>query len=209
MAKRKGEQFDDDSILYDDLGNKRGSSSFYRTPEGLMYLEGLARDGYTFEDIANKIGVSKYTFRDWRNKYEDIAIALSKGREIVDYMVENALLKTALGYRTKESKVVMQLDRRTGKMVTIKKETIEKEIQPNVMACTVWLNNRCPDKWKRNRDNVVEIDDEDTSVQISVVRKRKSGDEDEWNDSIELRRNSGDDGDSAKTARNKKRSTRG
>ena len=73
--------------------------------DNLMLLECWARDGYTFQDIANRIGISISTLRAWRVQYPEIDSALKKGREIIDYKVENALLKSALGYHTKEVKV--------------------------------------------------------------------------------------------------------
>ncbi len=66
------------------------------TPEGLVCLEGWARDGLTDEDIAGKIGISRTTLYAWKNRYSDISDALKKGKEVVDYQVENALLYKAL-----------------------------------------------------------------------------------------------------------------
>lgn len=60
-------------------------------------LQGWARDGLTDEQIAHNIGISKVTIYDWKNKYADFANALKKGKEVIDYAVENALLKKALG----------------------------------------------------------------------------------------------------------------
>lgn len=137
----------------------------------LLLLECWMRDGYTYGDIANKIGVSLSTLKNWRIQYPEIEQALKNGKEITDYKVENALLKSALGYRTKESKVIMELNKRNGKMETIKKETTIKDIAPNPTSCQVWLYNRIPDKWKRNRDNIVELNEEDSNIQITISRK--------------------------------------
>ena len=56
----------------------------------LMLLECWSRDGYTFQDISNKIGISPSTLRIWKKKYPEIKDALKNGREIIDYKVENA-----------------------------------------------------------------------------------------------------------------------
>lgn len=64
--------------------------------DNLILLEGWARDGLTFEQIANNIGINVTTLRDWRKKEPTISAILKKGREVVDYEVENALLKSAL-----------------------------------------------------------------------------------------------------------------
>lgn len=67
-------------------------------PDGLVLLEGWARDGLTLEQIAYNVGCSSSTLRDWCGRYPAISAAIKKGREVVDYMVENALVKRALGY---------------------------------------------------------------------------------------------------------------
>ena len=62
----------------------------------LILLEGWARDGLTFEQIAKNIGINVTTLREWRKKDPTISTTLKRGREVVDYEVENALLKSAL-----------------------------------------------------------------------------------------------------------------
>lgn len=62
----------------------------------LILLEGWARDGLTNEQIANNMGINAKTLYDWKNKESKICNILKKSREIVDFEVENALLKNAL-----------------------------------------------------------------------------------------------------------------
>lgn len=140
--------------------------------DNLMLLECWARDGYTFQDIANRIGIAVSTLRMWRMQYPDIDNALKKGREIIDYKVENALLKSALGYHTKEVKVTTTI--RFGKTVETIKEVTDKEQAPNVSAIQCWLYNRLPQKWKKNRDQIIELDEEDTKIQVTVTRASAS-----------------------------------
>lgn len=147
----------------------------------LMLIEGWARDGYTKQDIAGCIGVDISTLRKWEKTYPEIAQAMKKGKEIIDYKVENALLKRALGFTAKEIKVTIGKQVKNGQTFQICKETTIKEIAPDVTACAIWLNNRLPDKWKRNRDKVLEIDDEDSNLQVTIVRGPK---EDEQDDSV-------------------------
>lgn len=138
--------------------------------DGLMLLESWARDGYTVQDIATRVGVSQQQFRVWMNKYPEIKKAVNNGRELVDYKVENALLKAALGYKTKEVRVATII--RNGKAIETQKETVEKEQAPNVSACQCWLYNRMPKKWKNmnSRVNILDEIDEDTSIHITVER---------------------------------------
>ena len=74
----------------------KGKYEYWLTEEGLLLLEGWARDGLTDEQIAHNIGISTSTLNNWKNKYVEILESLKKGKEVVDYAVENALLKTAL-----------------------------------------------------------------------------------------------------------------
>lgn len=76
----------------------KGKYERWLSPEGLILLEGWARDGLTDEQIAHNMGVNKATLYRWKKEYCDICDALKKGKEIVDYEVENALLKKAKGY---------------------------------------------------------------------------------------------------------------
>ena len=62
----------------------------------LILLEGWARDGLTYEQIAHNMGIGLTTLKEWRQKDATISSTLKRGREVVDYEVENALLKSAL-----------------------------------------------------------------------------------------------------------------
>lgn len=144
--------------------------------DNLMLIEAWARD-YPKKEVAERIGINVSTLREWDKRYPEIHRALSVGREIIDYKVENALLKRALGYTAKEIKVVLGRQVKGGQTFQITKEVVEKEIAPDVTACAIWLNNRRPDKWKRNRDKVVEVEEEDSNLQITIVRGPKANDE--------------------------------
>ena len=66
------------------------------TPEGLELLSGWARSGMIDEEIARRCGCSTSTLYAWRAKYPEIDEAIRRGKEVVDYAVENALLANAL-----------------------------------------------------------------------------------------------------------------
>ncbi|MDN9837833.1 helix-turn-helix domain-containing protein, partial [Clostridioides difficile] len=68
---------------------------YWITEEGLIKIEGWARDGLTDEQIAFNIGINVKTLYDWKKKYSNICNALKKGKEVIDRQVENALLKRA------------------------------------------------------------------------------------------------------------------
>lgn len=82
----------------------KGKYERWITKEGLALIEGWARDGLTDEQIANNMGIKRQTLYDWKKHYPDISDTLKKGKEVVDYQVENALLRRALGYTFTEKK---------------------------------------------------------------------------------------------------------
>lgn len=73
-----------------------GKYKYWISKEGLLLLEGWARDGLSDVQIASNMNISRSTLNEWKKKYSDISDTLKKGKEIVDYEVENALLQSAL-----------------------------------------------------------------------------------------------------------------
>lgn len=108
----------------------------------LILLEGWARDGLTDEQIAKNIGINRTTLYDWKKKEINIANTLKKGKEIIDFEVENALLKKALGYTITLNKQKVTKD---GDVVDI---TEEVHVPPDTTAQIFWLKNRQPKKWR-------------------------------------------------------------
>ena len=80
----------------------KGKYEYWLTKEGLLLIEGWARDGLTDEQIACNMGICRDTLIQWKKKYSDISDTLKKGKEVVDRQVENALFKRALGYEYTE-----------------------------------------------------------------------------------------------------------
>ena len=75
----------------------KGKYEQWLTDEGLTLLEGWARQGQLDVDIARHIGINVATLYGWKNRFPEIDRALKKGKEVVDFAVENALLNKALG----------------------------------------------------------------------------------------------------------------
>ena len=74
----------------------KGKYEYWLTQDGLTLLEGWARDGLTDEQLAVNMGIVPSTLYAWKKEHEEISEALKKGKEVVDYEVENALLKKAM-----------------------------------------------------------------------------------------------------------------
>lgn len=74
----------------------KGKYETWLTPEHLTLLQGWTRDGLTDEQLAARMGIASATLYEWKKKYPEISDALKRGKEVVDYEVENALLRSAL-----------------------------------------------------------------------------------------------------------------
>ena len=120
-------------------------------------IEGWARDGLTDEQIASNMGVAYSTLRTWRDKYSALSAALKSGKEVVDRLVENALLKKATGeLRTirkpiKVKEVLYEEGKRISEKEHIEYADEEIYIPPDTTAQIFWLKNRKPEEWRDKR----------------------------------------------------------
>lgn len=118
----------------------------------LVLIEGWARDGLTNEQIADNLGIGKTTFYRMIKEHSELLEHLKKGKEVIDYEVENALLKRALGYKyeekTYESIYNKELDMYTEKLT----KRVTKQVAPDTTALIFWLKNRKPKQWRDKVD---------------------------------------------------------
>lgn len=128
-------------------------------PDGLLLLEGWARDGLTDEQIAHNMGIATGTLYAWKKAHHEISESLKRGKDVVDIEVENALLKRALGYEYTEERV--EISDKDGRKVI----QTTKHVAGDTTAQIFWLKNRRPDKWRdkplptAEGDEVTIIDD--------------------------------------------------
>jgi len=73
----------------------KGKYQDWLTEDGLLRIQGWARDGLTNEDIAFNIGITAKTLYEWMIKYSEISTALKEGKDVIDRRIENALAKKA------------------------------------------------------------------------------------------------------------------
>lgn len=108
------------------------------TNEGLIKIEGWARDGLTDEKIADKIGIKRQTLYDWKKKYSVFSDTLKQSKKVVDDKVENALFKSAVGYYVDEERIDSE-----GNVYPVR-----RFVPPNTTAQIFWLKNRKPNEWR-------------------------------------------------------------
>ena len=126
-------------------------TDFWLTRGGLVLIASWRRSGAGVSEIAEKIGISARKLERLAKKNTRLSDALTYGREQTDAMVEEALLKKALGFFVSEEKRILKANGQ--EEIT----TVSKEVPPDVTAASAWLKNRCPDKW---RDKPSENDNE-------------------------------------------------
>lgn len=132
--------------------------------EGLLKIEGWARDGLVEEQIAKNMGISVSTINEWKNRFPEIKEALKKGKEVVDREVENALLKRALGYEYEEITEKYEMGELTETKVT------KKQVVPDTTAQIFWLKNRKPREWRDKVVNAVQVEpNEETKKELNKI----------------------------------------
>ena len=123
----------------------------------LILLEGWARSGLTDEQIAKNIGIATSTFYEWKKKELEFSEALKKGKEVIDFEVENALLKRALGYEYEEE---------TYENGILTKK-VKKQVAPDTTAQIFWLKNRKKEQW-REKVEVVKTDEDLQNINKNI-----------------------------------------
>ena len=135
----------------------KGKYEEWLEPEGLLKIEGWARDGLTDKQIAHNIGVTEQTLNVWKKQFPSFFESLKKGKEVVDRLVENALLKKAIGEtRTlrkpiKVKEVLYENGKRISETERIEYADEEIYIPPDTTAQIFWLKNRKPEQWRDKR----------------------------------------------------------
>lgn len=136
--------------------------------DGLLKLEGWARDGLTDEQISRNMGIAYSTFREWKKKYSAFSAVLKRTKDVVDREVENALFKRAMGYKYDE------VTYERGEEV----KRVTKEVAPDTTAQIFWLKNRKPAEWrdKIEQQQTVTIQDD------GFLEALKGTIQDDWNE---------------------------
>lgn len=114
----------------------------YLTQEGQALLRYWARQQLSPEEIARRCGVAPETLSRWKRDHPEIARALAQTRELADAMVEDALLRRALGYEYQEAR--REFTEKTGE----KQVETAKHVPGDATAQLIWLKNRRPDRWQ-------------------------------------------------------------
>lgn len=132
----------------------------------------LARNGYTDEQMAKYIGVSRSTFAEYKKKNKEFSDALKIAKDKADIEVENSLYKKAIGYDFVEEHLEYIPGGSDGKTKVKIVKKITKHITGDVTAQIFWLKNRQPKKW-RDRQNIEHSGEVIEKIQYVPVKSVK------------------------------------
>lgn len=147
----------------------------YNAEDFPLLVEGFAREGLNDMQIYAKLGIKKSAFYKYQANHIDFAEALKRGRKPVDTLVENALLKRALGYDYDEKTTEIEIGEDGNPDVT-KVRTTKKSMPPDVGAATFWLKNRKKSAWRDKQEiGVTDVEGKDVlpTKQVMIINGKE------------------------------------
>lgn len=135
----------------DEMARTTSGADDWITEDGLLLIEGWARDGITDKDIAvNQLRISERTFTRWKRDYPSIVSALKKGRAPVIEKVEKSLYDLCQVQKYTETIEEIHETPDGKKKRHVRK--ITREMPPNPTAIIFTLKNLKPHKWRDKQE---------------------------------------------------------
>jgi len=131
--------------------NKGGRPKKYDPKVTPQLAKWMCRSGLTDAQISKELGIAVSTIHDWKKKYPEFSDSLKEPKDFVDSLVEDSLLKRALGYEYEEVKMIAKKDK-DGESKTTRIEKVRKAVAPDTTAQIFWLKNRKPEYWRDKVD---------------------------------------------------------
>ncbi len=138
------------------------------TENELRLVSYLARDGLSLDRIRKTLGIKKTEWNSFLKENPEEKRRLKLLRKSIDYQVEDALLKRALGYTSTEH-------RETEKPNGTEYVTTQKDVPPDVRAAALWLKFRRSEVW----DDKYEKSDEPSVTAMLKELEEEAQNEDE------------------------------
>lgn len=149
--------------------------------DGLLLVEGYARDGLTDEQIMKNINISKQTFYNWVAKHVDFSNALKRGRKPVATIVENTFFNEKLKSQFVEEETVEMTEQRnakgeligTTKHIKKNKRYIPADTTAIIFYLKCRLNNRYNDRPIQTEDTAAldKLDSILTEIKSTAANK--------------------------------------
>ena len=131
---------------------RKSQAAEWLTEDGLLLLEGYARDKMTDKDIAEKIiGIAERTFSDWKVRYSAISAALKKGRAPIVEKIENSLYALCEVQEYTDT-IIEETQDPDGKVVSRHIRKTKRQVPPNTTAIIFALKNLKGVKWRDKQE---------------------------------------------------------
>jgi hypothetical protein len=127
----------------------------------------FSRKGFTDEEMAKALRVTRQTFDNWKKKFPKFFASLKDWKHEADSKVERSLYERAFGYTHPETKVFCN----NGEIIT---EKVVRHYPPDPTSMIFWLKNRQPDKW-RDKTNIEHSGDVTVMKPAAVSKSSNSG----------------------------------
>lgn len=105
----------------------------------------LAAGGFTDAEIADFFDVTPRTLHRWKHDRAGFSVALKRGKEVADDLVEDSLFRSAVGF-TRDAVKIFQHE---GAPVIV---PYVEHHPPSVTAQIFWLKNRRRDQWRDKQE---------------------------------------------------------
>ena len=110
--------------------------------------------GKTNEEMCALLGIGADTWYRYIKEHDELNIISSAGKAVINDRVENAVLKSALGFEYTEIKTTIEEDRNGNKRTRIEK--MQRYMPPNNSAQTFWLRNRKKEEWGDRKEIIID-----------------------------------------------------
>ncbi len=137
----------------------------------LSEIRNWCMQGKTNEDMCELLGISPDSWYTYMKEHDELNVIVSAGKSVIDNRVENAVLKTALGFEYEEIKTIIEEDRNGKKRTRIEKT--KKYMPPNPTAQAFWLKNRKKDEWGDRKEIVFDTKGQEEERKLQFLQMIK------------------------------------
>ena len=134
----------------------------------LAEIRNWCMDGKTNEEMCVLLGISPDSWYTYMKQYNQLNDIVTAGKSVIDNRVENAVLKTALGFEYEEIKTVIEEDHNGKKRTRIEKT--KKYMPPNPTAQAFWLKNRKKDEWGDRKEIVFDTKGQEEERKLQFLK---------------------------------------
>jgi len=124
--------------------------------------------GKTNEEMCVLLSISPDSWYTYMKEHNELNSIVTAGKSVIDNRVENAVLKTALGFEYEEIKTILEEDHNGKKRTRIEKT--KKYMPPNPTAQAFWLKNRKKDEWGDRKEIVFDTKGQEEERKLQFLK---------------------------------------